>query len=117
MQLTNFIFLAALTASLTSAHYTFIGLVNGSMVGDEWHYIPEHQRNYMPTFCEEAATLEDSRSNLGASSGAETDVSTVSSGDTAGLRQAYIAGNMAHPGPTQMYFSQALGSIKDYDEE
>lgn len=116
MQVKLALFSLALVAPLASAHYTFSGLVvNDEMVGGEWEYIREHQRGYMPTFREEAATSDDFRCNQGASSGANTGVYTVAPGDTVALRQAFGAGGMEHPGPTQIYLSQAPGSVKEYD--
>lgn len=102
--------------SMASAHYTFSGLlVNGELVGDEFQYVREHTRGYMPTFREEAATSDDFRCNQGAFSGNDTDVYTVKSGDIVGLRQAFGAGGIEHPGPTQLYLSKAPDSVKDYD--
>ncbi|KAH8174969.1 glycosyl hydrolase family 61 domain-containing protein [Sarocladium implicatum] len=100
---------------LAAAHYTFSGLtINGEMVGRDWQYIREHSRGYMPTFQEEAATSNDFRCQPD-SSGANTEVYTVKAGDVVGLRQAFGAGGMEHPGPTQVYVSKAPGSVKEYD--
>ncbi|KPM38462.1 hypothetical protein AK830_g8095 [Neonectria ditissima] len=105
-----------MAVSMASAHYTFSGLlINGELVGDEWQYVREHTRGYMPTFREEAATSKDFRCNLGASSGTYTGVYTVKAGDVVGLRQAFGAGGIEHPGPTQVYLSRAPDSVKDYD--
>ncbi|KAF7545973.1 hypothetical protein G7Z17_g8762 [Cylindrodendrum hubeiense] len=108
--------LASMAVSMVSAHYTFSGLlVNGQLVGDEFQYVREHTRGYMPSFREEAATSEDFRCNQGALSGNNTDVYTVKAGDVVGLRQAFGAGGIEHPGPTQLYLSKAPDSVKDYD--
>jgi hypothetical protein len=60
----------------------------------------------MPTFKEEAAPSDEFRCNLGAGSGADTDVYTVKPGDEVGLKKQFD-GAMAHPGPTQLYLSKA----------
>jgi hypothetical protein len=102
---------------LAAAHYTFSGLtINGEMVGRDWQYIREHSRGYMPTFQEEAAISNDFRCQPD-SSGANTEVYTVKAGDVVGLRQAFGAGGMKHPGPTQVYVSKAPGSVKEYNGE
>lgn len=107
--------LAALVVPSVSAHYTFDRfLVNQEIVGDSWQYVRRHTRGYMPTFKEEAATSNDFRCNLGAGSGADTDVYTVKPGDEVGLLKQFDGG-MSHPGPTQLYLSRAPGSVKDYD--
>lgn len=108
---------AAAIAALpfAAAHYTFSGLtINGEMVGRDWQYVREHSRGYMPTFQEEAATSNDFRCQPD-SSGANTEVYTVKAGDVVGLRQAFGAGGMKHPGPAQVYVSKAPGSVKEYN--
>lgn len=106
---------AIVALPLAAAHYTFSGLtINGEMVGRDWQYIREHSRGYMPTFQEEAATSNDFRCQPD-SSGANTEVYTVKAGDVVGLRQAFGAGGMEHPGPTQVYVSKAPGSVKEYN--
>lgn len=107
---------AALAAlPLAAAHYTFSGLtINGEMVGRDWQYIREHTRGYMPTFQEEAATSNDFRCQPG-SSGANVEVYTVKPGDVVGMKQAFGANAIEHPGPTQVYLSKAPGSVKEYN--
>lgn len=108
--------LVALAAPMVSAHYTFDQLlVNGETIGRPWQYVRRHDRGYMPTFQAEAATSNDFRCNQNADSGANTDVFTVSVGDNVGILQAFGAGGMQHPGPTQVYMSAAPGSVKQYD--
>ena len=107
--------LAALVVPSVSAHYTFDNLlVNKQVVGESWQYVRQHERGYMPTFKEEAAVSDDFRCNLGAGSGANTEVYTVKPGDEVGLKKQF-EGGMAHPGPVQLYLSRAPSSVKDYD--
>ncbi|RYP50933.1 hypothetical protein DL768_003658 [Monosporascus sp. mg162] len=107
---------AAALARLAAAHYTFNGLlINDELVGRDWQYIRQHDRGYMPTFREEAATSDDFRCNQNGGSGANTDVYTVRPGDKVGLRQAFGANGILHPGPAQVYLSLAPGSVKEYD--
>ncbi|RYP69887.1 hypothetical protein DL771_005830 [Monosporascus sp. 5C6A] len=116
MRFTEITFGAAALAHLAAAHYTFNGLkINDQLVGRDWQYIRQHDRGYMPTFREEAATSNDFRCNKNGGSGANTDVYTVKPGDKVGLRQAFNAGGIQHPGPVQMYLSLAPGSVKEYD--
>ena len=116
MRCISFFALAASVVSVVTAHYTFSGLlVNGDMVGVDWQYVREHDRGYMPTFKEEAASSDDFRCNQNAASGVDTEVYTVKPGDTVGLRQAFDPSGMKHPGPTQIYISKAPGSVKEYD--
>lgn len=111
--------LGAAALPLTTAHYTFSQLViNGNLEGTDWQYIREHTRGYMPTFKEEIADSEDFRCNQGATNtGADTEVFTsVSPGDTVGLKQAFGGTGMEHPGPVQVYMSLAPGgSVQEYD--
>ncbi|SPO01894.1 related to cellulose binding protein CEL1 [Cephalotrichum gorgonifer] len=116
MRFTGFTFGAAAMVHLAAAHYTFSGLlIDDKLVGEEWQYVRRHDRGYMPTFREEAATSDDFRCNKGAGSGADTDVYTVKPGDKVGLRQAFAADGIRHPGPAQVYLSLAPGSVKEYD--
>jgi hypothetical protein len=100
---------------LSSAHYTFSGLVvNDQQVGSDWQYIRQHTRGYMPTMHNEILE-NDFRCNKGASSGANTEVYTVKTGDKVALKQAFGGTGMKHPGPTQVYMSQAPSGVKNYD--
>lgn len=86
-------------AQLASAHYTWNRLiVNGKAEGDNWQYIREHTRGYMPTFPPEAETSNDFRCNKDAASGQNTDVFTVKPGDDISVGTAFNA-HMGHPGP------------------
>ncbi|KAK7424197.1 hypothetical protein QQZ08_008685 [Neonectria magnoliae] len=84
-------------------------------IGLSMQYIRQHTRGCIPTFREEAAISDDFRCNQGASSGNETDTYTVKVGDVVGLRQAFGAGGIEHPGHTQMYLSKAPDFVKGYD--
>lgn len=89
MKLLPILLAAACTLDLSSAHYTFNGLVvNGQKVGRDWQYVRQHTRGYMPTFKEEILD-KDFRCNLGALSGANTDVYPVKPGDKVALKKAF----------------------------
>ncbi|KAH8593056.1 fungal cellulose binding domain-containing protein [Bisporella sp. PMI_857] len=111
----SFLALVGVFLPSTSAHYTFSQLVvNGAIVGNDWQYIRQHQRSYMPTKGADILS-NDFRCNLAAGSGANTQVYAIKAGDKVALKQAYGGTGMAHPGPTQVYMSRApSGNVKTY---
>ncbi|KXT13136.1 hypothetical protein AC579_5636 [Pseudocercospora musae] len=108
--------LLASAISTATAHYTFSQLVvNDEMVGSDWTYIREHTRGYLPTKGSEILE-NDFRCQPGGSTGANTDVYSVKSGDKIALKQAFGGTGMEHPGPAQVYLSKApSGDVKTYD--
>ncbi|KAK4099968.1 lytic polysaccharide monooxygenase [Parathielavia hyrcaniae] len=104
--------LAALLGLVSSAtaHYTFDKLlVNGEQVGGDNTYIRKHSNGYMPIKFRNAPSGSitpldgDFACNKGATGAAQ--VISVKAGDRIGLRQAFGAKAIEHPGPSQVYVS------------
>lgn len=104
--------LAAVTAfaSLSHAHWTYDRIiVNGEVIGEPWQYVRQHSNgnNFLSD-----VTSNDMRCNINGSSGVNTSTYPVNAGDTLGFT---IKDTFGHPGPQQVYISQAPGDVKDYD--
>jgi hypothetical protein len=95
---------------LASAHYTFDKLlVNGQMEGSPNDYIRKHENGYMPTkfknVPEGSITPMDKDFSANKKAVGSSKVFKVKAGDKIGMKQAFGATGMLHPGPTQAYFS------------
>lgn len=104
--------------SSASAHYTFDKLlVNDEQVGGDNTYIRQHTNYYLPikfknTPSDSITPLDtDFSCNKGATGSPE--VITVKAGDKIGLRQAYGANGILHPGPTQIYIAPVTNATTD----
>lgn len=109
-------------ASFTSAHYTFDQLlVNGNPVGKANTYIRKHQNSYLPIKFKQVPegsitpTVADFACNKGAVGAG--DVIQVKAGDKIGLKQAFGADGMLHPGPSQLYVSPVSNAKTDKGED
>ncbi|KAL2195941.1 glycosyl hydrolase family 61-domain-containing protein [Corynascus similis CBS 632.67] len=101
-----------------TAHYTFDKLLlNDQQVGGDNTYIRRHDNGYMPIKFKEApqgsiSPLDaDFACNKGATGAPE--VITVKAGDKIGLRQAFLADGIQHPGPSQIYISPVSDAKTD----
>lgn len=114
--------LATTFAAAASAHYTFDRIaINGQETGNSWQHIMENTRaeKYMPTkFINSFGTTpldSDFRCNQGAfTNQGNVQVVDVAAGSEMSFLLAYGA-TMQHPGPSQVYMSQAPGSVAQYD--
>ncbi|PIB03000.1 hypothetical protein CB0940_11641 [Cercospora beticola] len=108
--------LVATVVPLSSAHYTFSKLsVNDQDVGNDWQYIRQHTKGYMPTKIPDILD-NDFRCQPGSfENAAKTDVYEVKPGDRVQFKQAFGGTGMKHPGATQVYFSKAPNNdVKSY---
>ncbi|KAK4120698.1 lytic polysaccharide monooxygenase, partial [Parathielavia appendiculata] len=104
--------------STATAHYTFDKLlVNDKQVGGDNTYIRKHTNGYMPIKFKNAPSGSispldaDFSCNKGATGAAQ--VITVKAGDKIGLRQAFGANAIQHPGPSQIYISPVTNAKTD----
>jgi hypothetical protein len=104
--------------SSASAHYTFDKLlVNDKQVGGDSTYIRKHTNGYMPTKFKNTPSGSitpldaDFSCNKGAT-GAQQVIS-VKAGDKIGLRQAFGANGIQHPGPSQVYIAPVSNAKTD----
>ena len=104
--------------SSASAHYTFDKLlVNDKQVGGDNTYIRKHTNGYMPTKFKNVPSGSitpldaDFSCNKGAT-GAQQVIS-VKAGDKIGLRQAFGANGIQHPGPSQVYIAPVSNAKTD----
>ncbi|KAL2855146.1 glycosyl hydrolase family 61-domain-containing protein [Aspergillus pseudodeflectus] len=107
----------------TMAHYIFSKLVLNGEVSKDWQYIRQTTRSecYMPTkftstYDDLTPNDSDFRCNLGSfSNAANTEVAEVAAGETIAMKLFYD-GNIAHPGPGQVYMSKApTGNVQEYE--
>ncbi|KAK4241989.1 glycosyl hydrolase family 61-domain-containing protein [Achaetomium macrosporum] len=104
--------------SSVSAHYTFDKLLlNDKQVGGDNTYIRKHSNGYMPIKFKNIPSGSispldaDFACNKGATGAAQ--VITVKAGDKIGLRQAFGANGIQHPGPSQIYIAPVNDAKKD----
>jgi hypothetical protein len=104
--------------SSATAHYTFDKLlVNDRQVGGDNTYIRKHNNGYMPIKFknppEGSITPLDAdfACNKGATGAPQ--VITVKAGDKIGLRQAFGANGIQHPGPSQVYIAPVTNAKSD----
>jgi hypothetical protein len=104
--------------SSANAHYTFNKLfLNDKQVGGDNTFIRKHNNGYMPIKFNKIpqgsiSPLDaDFSCNKGATGAPE--VITVKAGDKIGLRQAFGANGIQHPGPSQIYISPVSNAKTD----
>lgn len=104
--------------SAANAHYTFDKLlVNGKQVGGDNTYIRKHSNGYMPIKFKNIpggsiSPLDaDFACNKGATGAPQ--VIKVKAGDKIGLRQAFGANGIQHPGPSQIYLAPVSNAKTD----
>lgn len=91
--------LVAAAITMSNAHYTFSKLsVNEQDVGNDWQYIRQHTKGYMPTKIADILN-DDFRCQPGSfANAAKTDVYEVKPGDRVQFKQAFGGTGMKHPG-------------------
>ncbi|KAK3306516.1 glycosyl hydrolase family 61-domain-containing protein [Chaetomium strumarium] len=104
--------------SSASAHYTFDKLqLNDKQVGGDNTFIRKHSNGYMPIKFNKIpqgsiSPLDaDFSCNKGATGAPQ--VITVKAGDKIGLRQAFGANGIQHPGPSQIYIAPVSNAKTD----
>lgn len=104
--------------STARAHYTFDKLLlNDKQVGGDNTYIRKHTNGYMPIKFKNPPSGSitpldaDFSCNKGATGAPQ--VITVKAGDKVGLRQAFGANGIQHPGPSQVYIAPVSNAKQD----
>lgn len=99
-----------LFASSALAHWNYDRLIhNGQIVGDYYTYIRKTSNSNSPVT---DVSSTDMRCNVGGFSGNATETYEVAAGDQIGF---VINSNFGHPGPQQVYMSQAPSTAAEYD--
>ncbi|KAK3297792.1 glycosyl hydrolase family 61-domain-containing protein [Chaetomium fimeti] len=104
--------------SSATAHYTFDKLlVNDQQVGGDNTYIRKHNNGYMPIKFnnppEGSITPLDADFSCNKGATGAPEVITVKAGDKIGLRQAFGANGIQHPGPSQVYIAPVSDAKTD----
>lgn len=113
MNMQSFSRILAIIAASTwtvRAHWTYDRIiVNGQVIGEPWQYVRKHTNgnNFLSD-----VTSTDMRCNIDGLSGINTSTYPVIAGDTLGFT---IKDTFGHPGPQQVYISEAPGSVNEYD--
>lgn len=96
-----------------SAHYFFPHFIHGDDFTEFFEYVRENTNNFVPQ--KNIYNSNDFRCNQGSLDFAKTTgVYKVKAGDTIGFGTDFGA-TIQHPGPLQVYLSQAPGDVRDYD--
>ncbi|ORY11221.1 glycosyl hydrolase family 61-domain-containing protein [Clohesyomyces aquaticus] len=100
----------AVNAPVAFCHWNYDRLiVNGQIIGDPYQYVRRSNDSNTPL---QNVNSTDLRCNSGGESGASTLMYTVQAGDKVGFG---VAATFGHPGPQQVYTSNAPAAAADYD--